>query len=124
MKEKRIVIGVKSPKEVLAKARGVMEKLGAGAAVEKETSVYFADLGSMRKVVTPMRLEIIRMVKRKKPSSVYELAKLLGRDIRNVRHDMEYLERLGLIKLKTTTSGRAKTMISADYDKILFEIAV
>ncbi len=63
-------------------------------------------------------------VKEKRPQSVYELAKFVNRDLKNVTQDLGFLERLGLVGLKKTKDKRAKTTPSVEYDKILLEIAV
>jgi len=49
---------------------------------------------------------------------------MLNRDIKNVSDDVHYLASIGLVELKTTTSGRKRTVPSVDYDKILLEIPV
>ena len=74
--------------------------------------------------MTPKRLELLRTVKEKRPQSVYELARLMNRDLKNVTQDLAFLERLDLVELKKTKDKRAKTTPSVDYDKILREIVV
>jgi len=62
--------------------------------------------------------------KEKRPQSVYELARIMNRDLKNVTQDLAFLERLDLVELKKTKDKRAKTTPSVEYDKILLEIAV
>lgn len=118
------MIGFKTPKQLFEEAKTAMENLSHGKPQSKKSGVFFADLASARRAITSKRLELIKVVKAKNPASVYQLAKLLGRDARNVSHDLAYLEELGLISTHTTKSGRTRTMITANYDAILFEIAV
>ncbi len=76
------------------------------------------------KCLTEERLRILKTIKRTHPHSIYELAKLLKRDTKNVSDDVSYLAEIGLIELKKTKEGREKVMPIVNYDKILLEIAV
>ncbi|GMT43048.1 MAG: hypothetical protein IEMM0002_1459 [bacterium] len=124
MKVKKITIGIKPTREFMAEAEKSMKRMAKGEKVARETGVFFEDLTTMRKVMTEKRLELVRVIKRKKPSSVYALAKLLGRDLKNVMKDLEYLEAVGLVDLRKSRSGRGETVPSVKYDKIELEIAV
>ncbi|GMT42059.1 MAG: hypothetical protein IEMM0002_0470 [bacterium] len=124
MKVKKIKIGIKPTWEFMAEAEEFMKRMAKGKKATRETGVFFEDLTTMRKVLTEKRMELVRTIKRKKPSSVYALAKLLGRDIKNVMKDLEYLEAVGLVDLRKSKSGRGETIPSVKYDKIELEIAV
>lgn len=126
MKVKNVTIGIKSIEEVLNDAKNVMEKLERGEAVKKrKAGVYFESLDVMRKAITHERLKILRVIKGKRPASIYELAKLLKRNLKNVSDDVHYLADLGLIELERGKSnGREKTLPIVNYDKILLEISV
>ena len=78
-------------------------------------------LKEMRKILTEKRLELLKMIKDKKPASVYELAKMVGRDIKNVLEDLAYLQEIGLVEI---TETRNKKIPHVDYDKIAFEVAI
>ena len=74
---------------------------------------------------TDKRLEVLRVIKKEHPSSVYELAKFLNRNLKNVSNDVHYLAGLGLIEFeKAKSNGREKTIPTVDYEKILLEIPV
>lgn len=124
MKVKKITIGIKPTREFMAETEEYMKRMAKGKKVAKDTGVYFEDLATMRKVLTEKRLELVRVIKRKKPLSVYALAKLLGRELKNVMKDLEYLEAVGLVDLRKSKSGRGETVPSVKYDKIELEIAV
>jgi predicted transcriptional regulator len=125
MKVKNVTIGIKSLDEVLAEAKGVMERLEQGEKVAgRKPGIYFENLATMRKAITEERLRILRVVKAEHPGSLYKLAKLLNRDFKNVCDDVNYLAGLGLIELKKTKDGREKTTPRVDYEKILLEILV
>jgi predicted transcriptional regulator len=44
----------------------------------------------MFRALTEKRLELLKTIKDRKPSSIYELAKLSGRDLKNVLQDVSY----------------------------------
>ncbi|MBI5903035.1 MAG: MarR family transcriptional regulator [Deltaproteobacteria bacterium] len=64
------------------------------------------------------------MVHERTPKSIYELAKLLGRDRKNVTEDIKILENVGLIERKVAKSGKEKVALVVDYDRIQMDIAV
>lgn len=102
-----------------------MKRLETGAEVErKKPGVYFENLETMRKAITEERLRILKVIKARQPSSIYELAKLVNRDHKNVSDDVHYLAELGLIDLKKTKEARERTIPRVGYDKILLEIPV
>jgi len=126
MKVKNVVIGIKSIDEVLNRTKDVMERLERREQVKKtKPGIYFESLEVMRKAITHERLKILKTIKEKHPASIYELAKMLNRNLKNVSDDVHYLAELGLIDLeKGKSNGREKTTPVVDYDKILLEIPV
>lgn len=74
-----------------------------------------------RKALTPKRLELLHLIKTKKPSSINELARIAKRDVKNVADDLKYLEQIGLIETKEM---KRKTTPVISYDRIALEIAV
>ncbi|MEK6657192.1 MAG: hypothetical protein AABY58_07090 [Nitrospirota bacterium] len=121
MKIKKVKIEIKGLDEALKEAGDVFERLSKGKHVKKKTAIYFSNLKEMRKVLTEKRLELLKIIKDKKPSSVYELAKMVGRDIKNVLEDLTYLQELGLVEV---TKTKDKKIPYVGYDKIAFEVAI
>ena len=55
--------------------------------------------------------KILHTIKANKPSSLYILAKQLGRDFKAVRKDVATLEHFGIVKLvKTSGKGKRKSL--------------
>jgi predicted transcriptional regulator len=52
------------------------------------------------------RVELLRAIKSKKPVSLYALARILGRDYKNVQTDAQMLCTYGLIELKKVHTGK------------------
>ena len=123
MKVKKVKIGIKSIEEVLRDTGEVMKKIERGEKVKpvKEPEVYFTSFEAFRKALTPKRLELLRLIKTKNPSSINELARIAKRDVKNITDDVKYLAQIGLVVKKET--NRKTTPVIA-YDKLLLEIAV
>ncbi|HLA50472.1 MAG TPA: ArsR family transcriptional regulator [Thermodesulfovibrionia bacterium] len=124
MRVKNVTIRIKSLEGIFNEAKDVMKKLERGEKVKKHEGISFESLDSMRKVITEERLKILKTIKKDHPSSIYALAKMLHRDIKNTFDDVQFLARMGLIELKKTKDGREKTTPTVNYDKILLEIPV
>lgn len=125
MKVRNIKITIKSDVEFFKEVKNVWKKLEQGEKVKKHEGISFESLETMRKVLTEERLRILKIIKKYHPGSIYELAKILKRDTKNVSDDVHYLAELGLIEIeKGKSNGREKTTPVVNYDKILLEIPV
>lgn len=124
MKVKKIDIGIKGLKESLKDFADTWKKLESGKKVKKEEGIYFDSIDTMRAVLTNKRLQILKMIRELKPSSVYELAKILGRDLKNVNQDLKLLSDIGLVTLEKTETDKKRVIPHVDYTKILLEIPV
>ena len=79
-----------------------------------------------RNLLTPNRLALLRAIRMKRPGSIYELAKITGRDLKNVQDDLRLLERYGLVRIgHGRSSGKRKVRIpQAVFKEIAFRIAI
>lgn len=124
MKVRNIRISIKSDEELFKEVKEVVEKIERGEKVKKHEGISFESIESMRKILTDNRLKVLKTIKKEHPQSIYELAKILHRDIKNTFDDVQFLANAGLVELKKTKDGREKTAPIVNYDKILLEIAV
>jgi len=124
MKVKKIDIGIKGLKESLKDFAETWKKLEAGKKVKKEEGIYFDSIDTMRAVLTNKRLQILKVIREQKPSSVYELAKILRRDLKNINQDLKLLSDIGLVTLEKTETDKKRVIPHVDYSKILLEIPV
>lgn len=106
--------------------RKTWKALEQGKEVKRQGGTYFTSLEAARKVLTPKRLELLRTIRRESPDSLYRLAQLVGRDLKNVQEDVRALGELGLVSIKKTrgTSGRATTIPRVRFKEIEVRIAV
>ncbi len=97
---------VRRPDDSLGEAKALASRLQAGKTLpEREEELYFPDIGTLRKVLSPKRLALVWAIAEKEPHSVCELAEQVGRDIKNVSQDLTFLSRLGLVTLKEARCG-------------------
>jgi predicted transcriptional regulator len=115
---------IKGEKELFDEVKDVWGKLERGEKVKKHQAIYFESLDVMRKVLTEERLKIVKAIRKNHPASIYELAKILRRDVKNTFDDVQFLAQAGLVELKKTKDIREKTTPKVVYDKIVLEITV
>jgi predicted transcriptional regulator len=70
----------------------------------------FSDIAALRQLLTNEKARILYTLKNRKPSSVYELAKMLGRDFKSVRKDIELLRHFGFVRLIAESKGKIKRL--------------
>ena len=112
-------------KKVLVKSKGVEEfykdverDLKQNSLRSENSEIYIEDINALKKVLTPERLRMLKVIKHKKPNSVYSLAKLLQRDRSNVITDLNILHNAGFVEMKKDHGVRAMAKPLAKYDRI------
>ena len=124
MKLKKIDIGIKGLEESLQDFARAWKALESGKRVRLDKGIYFDSIDDMRSVLTNNRLLILKAIRKHRPKSVYELAKHLRRDLKNVNQDLRLLSDIGLVTLEATEIDRKRLIPLVDYKKIVLEIAV
>src|SRR5919106_5696112 len=122
---KTLTIRIKSADKVLEEFRKTFSDVEAGHRVRKREGVYFTSIEAARNLLTPNRLALLRAVRAERPGSIYELAKMVSRDLKNVQDDLRLLETYGLIRMADATrSGKRRVRIpQALFDQIELKIA-
>lgn len=133
MKARKFKIKVNRPGELPAEAfkRESIEdfkRIQQGKKVvdaEYDIVLNFPDISWLNKIVSPERIRIYQMIKDKKPSSIYELAKLLGRTVANVQRDVHELAQFGVIELrKARKKGQKRETLQPECNWDALDIAV
>ncbi len=93
------IIQVKTIKESLRDFADAYKKLESGKKIKPVHKLTFPNIGVFRKFMTKRRLELLRTIKNKKPSSIKELERLTKRDYKSVNTDLDILKKNGLIQL-------------------------
>jgi len=126
MKTKKFRIIIRSAKKALDEFEKtfklVSQRKSKGTT---EMVLGFDDLGMVSKVLSPERLRMIQTIRNEKPVSIYQLAKLLRRDQKNVHQDVQYLSKLGILELEEKRKkGQKKVSLQPSFHWDGFEIAV
>ena len=70
----------------------------------------FSDVKLLRNLLSNEKSRILYILKHQNPTSIYALAKLLGRDFKSVRDDIKVLERFGLIEFHAEKVGKRESL--------------
>jgi predicted transcriptional regulator len=101
-----LTIRIRSTGEAFEGFRRAFKRVEAGRLVSPREGIYFASIEAARNLLTPGRLALLRAVRAGRPGSIYELAKMVGRDLKNVQTDLGVLETYGLVRMaRATRSG-------------------
>jgi len=104
MKLKKAKIVIKSLSDVKKEWKAALK--GQTKSVQKNDEIIFANLETASKVMSRARIEILQTIIKFKPKSIYELAKILEKDFKNVHTDVKFLCDVGLIELQETEDAR------------------
>lgn len=125
MKAKRLRIEIQSIEDQIRETARVIEQVEKGRPLKPQRKLTFESIEVLRQVLTPERLRLLRIIRREKPGSIYELAKLAGRDRSAVTTDLDVLVQLGLVHLdKATGAGRERTIPHVSYSRIEIGVEV
>ncbi|MBI2655894.1 ArsR family transcriptional regulator [Candidatus Woesearchaeota archaeon] len=105
-------------KEVLRQFASALAKSRSGEKQEEHAGVSFESIEGLRNVLTKRRLELISVIRHKKPNSIYELSKLLNRDLKSVNTDLKVLKENDFVELRKSSNGRQRVVPVVEFDKI------
>ena len=123
---KTLTIEIKSAGDALDGFRDTFKVVEARRRISRREGVYFTSIEAARNLLTPNRLALLRAVRSGRPGSIYELAKIVSRDLKNVQDDLRLLERYGLVRMAdATSSGKRRVRVPhAVFDQIALKIAI
>ena len=123
---KTLTIQIKSVGEALEGFRETFKAYGAGREVSRRAGVYFTSIEAARNLLTRNRLALLKAIRTHRPGSIYELAKALKRDLKNVQEDLKILEKYGLIRMTAgRRDGKRKVKVpEALFGEIALKIAI
>ena len=73
---------------------------------KQEHCIYFDSVEGFRRFMTIQKLELLTIISAGSPGSIYELAKITGREFPAVLKDCLALEAVGFIKIQQDKVGR------------------
>lgn len=68
----------------------------------------FSGISALRQLLSNEKARILHVIKTQNPSSIYDLAKKLGRGFKSVSDDVRLLEKFGFIELKEENTKKRK----------------
>ena len=125
IKTKKLMLYIEDTDEFKKKVKEELRAIGRNKAKKfREDSITFQSLDQLRKFLTNKRLQLLKIIRHKKPKSVYELAKMVERTPENVNTDIKLLEQLGFVETTKVKEVRKKLVPEVNYDKMTLEISV
>src|SRR5881396_2753235 len=123
---KTLTIQIKSAGEALEGFRETFKDVEAGRRVSRRDGVYFTSIEAARNLLTPNRLTLLRAVRSGRPGSIYELSRMVNRDLKNVQDDLRILETYGLVRMADATrTGKRRVRVPRSlFDQIELKIAI
>lgn len=117
-KAKVLRIGVASLDQIrdrtLAIARGEYRRR------PDDPRVWFTSLESLAQVLSSRNRALLETIRRRRPASMGELAKMSGRAESNLSRTLRTMARYGLVHLKKTKSGRIVPEVP--YDRLALDV--
>jgi predicted transcriptional regulator len=87
--------------------------------------VGFTSIEAARNFMTRERLALMHTIRTRHPGSLYELAKMVSRDFKNVQEDVRILGRHGLVRIAREPRGKRKIKVpQVLFDEIALRIAI
>lgn len=117
-------IKIKTVDEGLADFEAAFKKAQSGKGGKKKSGVFFSTIDAARKILTKERIKLLKYIKTFKPDSIYQLAKGVDKNIKNVSQNLNYLSEFGLVELeekKGSRSARRPILLS---DHITLELNI
>ncbi|MHA1988902.1 MAG: HVO_A0114 family putative DNA-binding protein [Promethearchaeota archaeon] len=114
------------PKTIKTRTITIAEKEGTFSSIfhkikgnpKKESGIL-----NLRHLLSNEKARLLHICKTKQPASIYELAKLLGRDFKAVRQDIKVLEKFGFIELISShKQGRERLRPVVDADQVIITV--
>ncbi len=118
-------IGIKSDDEARRDLIAAFEAARSNRPFKPIKGVYFTNLEAARNFLTPRRIELLGIIKKRSPRSLYELSKLAKRSFASVHLDVTTLAKHGLLKLTHIPhSPRRAVHPTVSYDSISLAISL
>ncbi|MBL7148181.1 MAG: hypothetical protein ISS82_05125 [Nanoarchaeota archaeon] len=124
IKTKEVIIKVESQEEFFKEQKKIFRDLDKGILPKKRVSYSFEKLEDYRRTLTPKRLELLSVIRHKKPKSIYQLSNMVNRDFKNVSEDIIILKEVGLIEIKEKDTPRKVIIPSVNFDKLRISIPI
>ncbi|HEU4353848.1 MAG TPA: MarR family transcriptional regulator [Burkholderiales bacterium] len=113
---RKLDIRVGAAADALDRFEAAWNRVREGRAMRPLEVLSFEDLPLLTKSLSPARWALLRSLRANGPCSIYELAKRLARDYKNVHTDVTQLAEMGLIE------RRADGLVAVTWDLLHAEL--
>ncbi len=114
-----------TPKEEYFKGLDeLFEQARKGKLKSQPRQIVVSSINDLNRILTPERVKILQTIRESSPKSISELASLLGRDRRNVIHDLAYLKGLGFVDFEDEKKAKRAKKPTVDYDAVHVTIPI
>ena len=107
---KQLEIRLGAAGDALDRFEAAWHRVAEGRAMRPLAVLSFPDLPAALKTLSPARWALLQKLREEGPLSIYELARRLGRDYKNVHTDVTQLAAIGLVERR----GSAKVTVPWD----------
>jgi predicted transcriptional regulator len=124
---KTVTFSIRPLNEVADDFSKTFETVRKGRRIPKQSrdEVGFTSIEAARNFLTRERLALMRTIRNRHPGSLYELAKMVNRDFKNVQEDIGILERHGLVRISKEPRGKRKVKVpQVLFEEIALKIAI
>ncbi len=122
---KTVTLTIEPLAQSLKRFAVTFEAVRAGRKTDPKDIVGFTSLEAARNFLTRERLGSLRAIRTHHPGSIYELAKRVERDLKNVQDDIRILERHGLVRITKRARGTRKVKVpEVPFEEIALRIAI
>ncbi len=97
---KEVLIGIRSEQEQADEVKEAWRRAEQGLpGVEPVDRLYFLDMASLMKVLSPKRMELLKTLRTIGATNIRQLSIKLGRNYSNVYQDVTELSAVGLVEM-------------------------
>ena len=124
---KTVSFSIRPFSEVLEDFAKTFEAARRGRRIPKgpREEVGFTSIEAARNFLTRERLALLHAIRTQRPESLYELARQVGRDFKNVQEDIRLLERHGLVRVARESRGKRTVKVpQVLFEEIALKIAI
>lgn len=96
---KRVDLKIEPTERFFARGKEIAALADRGRAIPEQHLVSFEDPADMLTLLTPKRIEVLKMVKRE-PGSITSIADRVKRDRSGVKRDVDALQAAGIVRIR------------------------
>jgi predicted transcriptional regulator len=124
MKNKILNIVFESWSDFKSRTKKELREIGSGKATHTQPQdiMVFDSVASYQRLMSEQKYMILAAIRNLKPTSIYQLAKLVERDFANVKKDCDTMEASGFIVLEDSGDNRGTRIPKLIFDYNVIEI--